>query len=132
MDADNLWNWGTSLINFAASVKTLMPFDLPAKERIGIVKLTPVIFSGDAGRAGEYHASNNPNQPESHILDTAIPKGTKIIGAWYTPLHNIPALNAFALIDVERHNDTQVKLNIAGFPKISARLRIAVYVLYTK
>jgi hypothetical protein len=132
MDLSALLTLGTTLINFATSVKDLMRFDLPAKERIGIAKLTPVIFSGTAGKGGEYHAPADPNKPAEYILDTKIPADTKIVGAWYTPLHNIPAINAFGLIDVERHNDTQIKLLVAAFPNINARLRIAIHVLYAK
>jgi len=133
MDLSALLALGTSLINFATSVKKgLVRFDSPVREKIGIVKLTPVIFSGTAGKVGEHHAPADPNKPAEYILDTGIPAGTKIVGAWYKPLHNIPALNAFGLIDVERHSDTQIKLLVAAFPNINARLRIAIDVLYAK
>lgn len=132
MDLSTLWTIGATVINMAASLKALVPFDLPAREKIGIVKMTPVIFSGTAGGTGEYPASSDPNKPLIHILDTGIPADTKIVRAWYAPLHNIAAINAFALIDIERHNDNQIELHVAGFPSINARLRIAIDVLYAK
>lgn len=90
MDIIALLSLGTKIIDFAAWAKDFMRFDLPAKETIGIAKLTPVIYSGSAGKGGEYHAPADPNKPAEYILDTGIPENTKIVGTWYTPLHNIP------------------------------------------
>ena len=98
---------------------------------VGIKELSPVIFTGNAGGAGEYHASNNPDAPENHIIEAGIPAGAQIVEAWYAPLHNIAALSSFAWIDVKRHNNTQVSLSIAGYNGSSnERLRIRITILY--
>ncbi len=99
--------------------------------RIGIFEFTPVVFTGTAGGgADEYHGSNDPNVPEDHIIDVTIPAGSEIVEAWYTPIHAIANLSAFALIDVNKHNDRQVKLSVAGTTGSDSRLRIKIHVLY--
>jgi hypothetical protein len=97
---------------------------------VGITEITPVVFTGNAGGAGEYHASDDPNAPETHIVNVPVPAGANIVEAWYTPYHNIAALGAFALIDVNRSSTTQVKLKLAGYPGQNQRLRIKVTALY--
>jgi hypothetical protein len=105
-------------------------FALSAFTQVGIYEFPPVVFRGAAGGAGEYHGSNNPNAPENHIIDVPIPAGTRILEAWYSPFHNIAALSAFAWIDVNKHNDTQVLLSVAGYVGSNNRLRIKIHVLY--
>ncbi|PCC67832.1 hypothetical protein SAMN02745121_07869 [Nannocystis exedens] len=97
---------------------------------VGVYEFTPVIFSGTAGGAGEYHASNDPDRPEEHIIDAGIPAGARIVEAWYTAFHNIGALVTFALIDVNRHNDRQVRLSAASYVNQNQRIRLKIHVLY--
>jgi len=105
---------------------------LTAKEQLGVTRITPVIYSGKAGGSGDYAASDNPNAPMQYKVRVDIPAGARIVNAWYSPLHNIPGMLAFALIDVEPFNSTDICLKVAAFPKMSARMRIAINVLYAK
>jgi hypothetical protein len=117
-------------IKIGEYVAKLFKTNLKPKEQLGVARITPVIFCGQAGGYGEYEASNDPNAPRSHIVPVNIPTGARIVNAWYSPLHNIPGMLAFALIDVEPHNNTDICLKVAAFPNIPSRMRIAVNVLY--
>ena len=105
--------------------------DALAISNVRIAEVSPVIFAGgEGGGANEFAASADPNNPNSHILDIGgLPKGARVVEAWYAPLHNIGALPSFALIDVKKHNNKQVLLSIAAYPSSKARLRIKITVL---
>lgn len=99
---------------------------------VKIVELAPVIYCGSAGGGNnEYAASYDPNVPNQHILDVPVPTGYKIEEAWYSPYHNIPAIMDFALVDVGKHNDHQVRLNLGTWPGRSNRVRVKITVLCT-
>jgi hypothetical protein len=119
-------------VNLAASLKTLDIFPSLTFTKIGLAKMTPVIYAGTAGSGSEYHAANDPNNPASHILDVDLPPKGKIIAAWYTPLHNIFGIIGFAFIDVEKHNDRQVILKVGAYKGVQTRARIAIHVLYSE
>lgn len=100
---------------------------------LGISEITPVIYTGNAGDPSfEYRASDNPNVPQTYIIDPQIPPGARVIEAWYTPFHNIAALSAFAWIDVNVNpqNPKQLILSIAGYPGSNNRLRIKIHTLW--
>ena len=119
-------------INFAVSLKALNLFPSVKTKQIGLAKLTPVIYYGQAGGAGEYHAPNDPDNPASHIIDVTLPTTAEIIAAWYTPLHNIFGVLGFAFIDVEKHNAQQVFLKVGAYKGAQTRARIAIQVLYSE
>ncbi|WP_437631950.1 hypothetical protein [Sorangium sp. So ce854] len=97
---------------------------------VSIVELSPVIYCGTAGGGpNEYAASDNPNAGNEHILDVPVPAGHNIVEAWYAPLHNIPALNDFALVDVSKHNDRQVRLTVGTWQGRNNRVRLKISVL---
>lgn len=120
------------LIKIGEYVPKLFKRNLKPKEQLGVTRIAPVIYCGKAGGPGEYFASDNPNAPMKWKVRVNIPAGARIMSAWYSPLHNIPGMLAFALIDVEPHDNTHICLKVAAFPNISARMRIAVNVLYAK
>ena len=133
MDILSIFNIVKGVADLATSVTKTFKFDKSSAKRIGIVQLNEVIYSGDSGTLGEYRASDRPNDPRSHTINVAdIPEGASILTAWYTPIHNVPAINAFAYINVEKENDKQVKLSLASFPGIEGRLRILIHVLYSQ
>ncbi len=92
----------------------------------------PVVYTGNAGGGpNEYNASNNPDAANTHLLHIGLPKGARVIGAWYVPNHNIPALSAFARIQLgATSGEDDVELYLAGFGNSNQRLRIQVFVLY--
>jgi hypothetical protein len=106
--------------------------DLKPKEQLGVTRITPVIYCGGVGVSGEYAASNNPNEPMRYKIRVDLPPGARILNAWYSPLHNLSGMLAFALIDVEPYDNTDICLKVAAFPTSNARMRIAVNVLYAK
>lgn len=119
-------------LKLATSFKNISIFSPLRSSRIGLAKLTPVIYTGEAGSGGEYHAANDPDNPAIHLLDVKLPKKAKIIAAWYTPLHNILGVIGFAFIDVEKYDDRHIELKIAAYKGVQTRARIAIHVLYAE
>jgi hypothetical protein len=120
-------------VNFAASMKSLNIFPSLKSTKVGLTKMTPVIYAGTVGEGGEYHAADDPDKPAPHILDVPnLPPKAKIIAAWYTPYHNVAGIIGFALIDVEKHNDRQVILNVGAYKGVQTRARIVIHVLYSE
>ena len=136
IDMTDIHQWAATvshLINVRKyAPKLFKKKNLKPKEQLGVTRITPVIYCGKAGVSGEYAASDNPNAPMQYKVPVDIPAGARIVNAWYSPLHNIPGMLAFALIDVEPHDNTHICLKVAAFPNSSSRMRIAVNVLYAK
>lgn len=137
-DMNNIASWIATIshsINIAKYVpKLFKKKNLKPKEQLGVTRITPVIYCGKDGGDGEYCASEKPNAPMQWKVPVDIPAGARIVSVWYSPLHNIPGMLAFSLIDVEPHKDsnTHICLKVAAFPNSRARMRIAVNVLYAK
>src|SRR5688500_7606295 len=98
---------------------------------IGVKEFMPVVYTGTSGGGPEeYHGANDPDSPAHHIIDVELPPGARIIEAWYTPFHAITNMAGFNWLDVDRHNDRQVRLAVAGVAISNTRMRIKVHVLY--
>ena len=123
---------GANSIKIGEYAAKLFKSDLKGKEQLGAAKIAPVICCGKEGTPDDYRASDDPNAPSSHIVPVEIPAGARIINAWYSPLHNIRGMLAFALIDVEPYDDTHICLKVAAFPNANSVLRIAINVLYAR
>jgi hypothetical protein len=98
-----------------------------------VTYLYPVIYTGtQGGGPDEYLASSDPNEANVYEIKVA-PSGANVVTAWYTPIHNIPALSAFALIDVAKRlsSGEDINLAVASWPGTQDRLRIKITVLYT-
>ena len=135
IDMTDIQQWSATIshsINIAKYVPKLFKRNPKPKEQLGVTRITPVIYCGKDGGPGEYFASEKPNAPMQWKVRVDIPAGARIVNAWYSPLHNIPGMLAFALIDVEPHDHTHICLKLAAFPNSRARMRIAVNVLYAK
>src|SRR5208282_3210839 len=127
IDMTDLQQW-TATISHLINIREYVPKlfkkkNLNPKEQLGVARITPVIYCGKAGASGEYAASADPNAPLCYKVHVDIPASARIVNAWYSPLHNIPGMLAFALIDVEPHDNTHIRLKVAAFPNISARMR---------
>lgn len=97
---------------------------------LGLATVAPVIYAGTAGGGpGEYASSSNPNIPNRHTINMAVPAGKSIVAAWYVLTHNIAAVSGFALINVAPQGQ-QVELQVGAFPGQNARLRITIYALF--
>src|SRR5262249_2685328 len=86
----------------------------PLTGAIGLAPVAPVIYSGAAGGGtGEYAASTDPNNPNKHVIDMAVPSGKTIVASWYVLTHNVAAVTSFTLINVVP-NGQQVELQVGA------------------
>ena len=99
--------------------------------QVGVHKIRPVIYSGTAGGPGEYKSSDDPNNGAMYVIPANLPNPAgRVLEAWYTPYHNIGALQYFALIEVERHDDAHVRLTVGSYPGMNQRVRLTLNILY--
>jgi hypothetical protein len=78
-----------------------------------------------------YYAPPYPNAPKAYIVDIVDTEG-KIVGVWYAPFRNLPALESFAVIDLTPHSDHEVNLSVGSFPGMATQLEIFIFCLKWK
>ncbi len=100
--------------------------------KLGQAVLTPVVFlGGDGDPETEYQLSTDIEKPTEILLDPPLPRGAKIVAAWYSPYDNIGALTFFHRFRVLTAGGRQVKLVASGAPERTAgRIRLEIHVLY--
>jgi hypothetical protein len=102
---------------------------LPATPlRIELRELYPVIATQDVLQDGDYLA---PRGKQEHILDPTLPEGSRIVGAWWSPIDVIAGLSSFHSIQVTKYKETLIKLSLTARDGESGRMRLAIYILCT-
>lgn len=97
-----------------------------------VATMAPVIYAGagSGGGPGEYIASSDPNVANQYELN--VPGAKTIFAAFYQPLHNIPDMSKFALVDVTPHSAPgDILLSVASWPGYNGRVRIKITILYS-
>lgn len=99
-----------------------------------IVSLTPVVYTEGAGSPGPNELLAPAGQVATYELPVVGPRGEpvgQVVGAWHTPVDNLPSLVAFSRLDVvpSQQNPAGVQLSAAGQPGQQGRLRLRITVL---
>ena len=109
----------------------------PGKKKAGVVgayTFLPTIQVGNDKIPADFTGPDSPNEPRVHRIDLKdkLPKGTRVIDAWYTPHHNVPGIMNVALLDVAPDPKAKqtITLSLAGFKATPAGGRIRIHVLY--
>jgi hypothetical protein len=106
----------------------------PKTPAVGAYTFNPTIAVGNAKSTADFTGPDTPNKPGVHQIDLTdkLPRGSRIVAAWYTPQHNIPAVLKVALIDVMLVPAAKqsIALALAGFKNTPADGRIKIHVLY--
>lgn len=84
-----------------------------------------VLGSGGAGGGAALQAPPTGTAP--HIINTAL--GHKIKAVWWTPMDNIGDLSKFPHIQVQLHEDDDVKLIVGGSVH-AGLLRIQLFLMH--
>lgn len=101
---------------------------------IVVVSLTPVVYTEGQGSPGPGELLAPAGQVATYELAVAGPRGEaagRVIGAWHTPVDNLPSLGAFARLDVtpSTQNPAGVQLSASGVPGQQGRIRLRITVL---
>jgi len=111
-------------------------FYLQTLPRLGYAFESVIICSGspDPRSYGALTCYDAPQQKtgEHHVL-ISVPRGGKIVGAWYTLEDAISALAKFESINVEvdQNDNAQLKLSVRAKPGDATFMRIRLHAVYT-
>ena len=101
---------------------------------IVVVSLTPVVFTEGQGSPGPDELLAPAGRVAVYELPVTGLRGEAlgpVVGAWHTPVDNLPALGAFARLDVlpSPRNPAGVQLSASGVPGQQGRIRLRITVL---